>query len=120
MPQAAPPRNGPKTLRRLEEALGDLPFRRRKVEGIPTFFAGEAGFAFFWEGRLGLLFRDPDDALELMRDPEALPWMIHPGLPPTPNAVLVPRAWLEEPDRLAPWIQRAHAQASTVVQKRGR
>lgn len=111
-------RHGSTTLRRLEEALGDLPFRRRDVEGVPTLFAGESGFAFLWEGRLGLIFREGTDAASLLNRAETTPWAPHPSLPPVPDTVLVPLAWLEEPDRLGPWIQKAHAQASTASRKR--
>lgn len=120
LPQAAPHRNGTRIFRLLEEVLEGLPFRRRTLEGVPTFFAGEAGFAFVWQGRLGLIFREAGDADALMAVPEAAPWAIHPTLPPAPNTVLVPLAWLEDPDRLAPWVQRAHAQASTAAPHRAR
>lgn len=118
VPQAAAKKDEALTLRLLEAALGDLPFRRKVVFGVPSYFAGGAVFAVLWEGRLGLLFRDPADAERLMGHPGSAPWFPGHDHPPAPNAVLVAKELADDADAFAPWVQRAHAQASTAKGRR--
>ncbi len=100
-------------MRFLEQALGDLPFRRRVFLGVPSFSASGRVFAFQWEGRLGLVFRDGTDAEVLMAAEGVTAWKPDPARASGQAVLLAPEAW-EDPAFVAPWIQRAHAQATTA------
>lgn len=100
---------------RLDEALAELPYARRVLFGGPCFFAGANLFAFIREdARLGLVFQDASDAEALRSLPGAEPWFPDRSRGALPGAVLLPPALVEDEDSLAPWVQRAHAQALTA------
>lgn len=100
---------------RVDEALAELPYARRTMFGVPCFYAGAQLFAFIWEGeRMGLAFRDVDDALALRSLPGAEPWFPSRHRGAVPNAVLLPPDLASDDEALARWLQRAHAQAVTA------
>ncbi len=81
----------------------------RRMFGCDAFLAGGAIFAMVWrEGRIGL--RLPDDQLpELRALPGADPWR-HRNMV-VRQWVLVPEAFHDDADGLAPWVRKAHAAA---------
>jgi hypothetical protein len=104
---------------RVDRALADLPYARRTLFGVPCFCAGSHLFAFLWEGtRVGLAFRDEDDALALRSLPGAEPWFPSRSRGAVPNAVLLPTGLTDDDEALARWLQRAHAQAVTTPPQR--
>jgi len=81
----------------------------RRMFGCDAFLAGGAIFAMVWrEGRIGL--RLPEDQLpELRALPGADPWRHRDMV--VRQWVLVPEAFHDDGDGLAPWVRKAHAAA---------
>ena len=95
---------------RLDQAAGGLPdVTVRRMFGCDAFLARGAIFAMVWrEGRIGL--RLPDEMLpELRSVPGADPWRHRDMV--VRQWVLVPEAFHDDGDRLAPWVRKAHAAA---------
>ena len=94
-------------LETLTTGLRDVTLRR--MFGCDAFLARGAIFAMVWrEGRIGL--RLPDDQLaELRALPGAAPWRHRDMV--VRQWVLVPEALHGEPERLRPWVKKAHAAA---------
>lgn len=104
---------------RVDGALADLPYARRTMFGVPCFYVGPHLFAFIWEGeRMGLAFRDADDALALRSLPGAEPWFPSRNRGAVPDAVLLPPDLAADDEALSRWLQRAHAQAVTALPAR--
>jgi TfoX/Sxy family transcriptional regulator of competence genes len=94
----------------LESLTVDLPrVTSRRMFGCDAFLARGAIFAMVWrEGRIGL--RLPDALLpELRALPGADPWRHRDMV--VRQWVLVPEAFHDAPERLAPWVRKAHAAA---------
>jgi len=94
----------------LDDLTSELPrVSVRRMFGCDAFLADGAIFAMVWrEGRIGL--RLPDDQLpELRALPGADPWRHRDMV--VRQWVLVPEAFHDDPDGLAPWVRKAHAAA---------
>lgn len=94
----------------LESLTVDLPrVTSRRMFGCDAFLASGAIFAMVWrEGRIGL--RLPDALLpELRALPGSDPWRHRDMV--VRQWVLVPESFHDAPERLAPWVRKAHAAA---------
>ncbi len=95
---------------RLDDATSGLPqVTVRRMFGCDAFLADGAIFAMVWrEGRIGL--RLPDELLpELRALPGSDPWRHRDMV--VRQWVLVPEAFHDDADGLAPWVRKAHAAA---------
>ncbi|HET9037070.1 MAG TPA: TfoX/Sxy family protein [Myxococcaceae bacterium] len=95
---------------RLDDVTSGLPqVSVRRMFGCDAFLAGGAIFAMVWrEGRIGL--RLPDELLpELRALPGADPWRHRDMV--VRQWVLVPEAFHDDADGLAPWVRKAHSAA---------
>lgn len=93
----------------VEEITASLPdVSRRRMFGCDAYFAGDRIFALLWKtGRIGLKLPDPSAHAELLAMPGSETWSI--GAKTMSNWTLVPEAWHDEPEALAPWLRRAYA-----------
>ena len=90
------------------EVLGDVSVRR--LFGCDGFFVGESIFAMIWkDGRIGLRYTDDATWREALALEGAATWC---PIPERPMAawVLVPESFHDDPDALAAWAKKAHAQ----------
>lgn len=96
----------------VEEITASLPdVSRRRMFGCDAYFAGDRIFALLWKtGRIGLKLPDPAAHAELLATPGSETWSI--GAKTMSTWTLVPEAWHDEPEALAPWLRRAYALAT--------
>ena len=104
---------------RMEAAIGELPgVSRKRMFGCDAYFHNDKIFSLVWkEERIGVKLPDEASFAELSKVKGVEPWS--PGGKMTMGAwLLVPAAWNEDEDKLAPWVARAHAQAGMATAKK--
>ncbi len=99
------------TLRTAAKNLPDV--TEKKMFGCEALFTQDRVFALVWkEGRIGVKLPDPEKLASLLGQAGASPWT--PGGKMTvSNWALVPPG-LHNAKKLQPWLQLAHALASTT------
>lgn len=107
----------PHLLELVEDASRDLPgVSPRRMFGCDALFAYGNIYALIWkDGRIGLKLPEPSAFEELMAMPGAVPWT--PGRSAMSHWVLVPEDFHDQPERLVPWVRRAHALAAKAPSK---
>ncbi len=91
--------------------------RRRTLGGPCAFMNGHLFFGIYRD--LLWVRLSPEDREALLAEPGARPYEPIPGNMST-DSVVVPRAWLGEPDRIAPWVARAMTYVQTLGPRRAK
>ncbi len=106
-----PTRQYPHLVELVEDAaVGLARVSRKSMFGCEGFWAGTNVFSVIWkEGRIGLKITEPEAFETLMGLPGARSWK--PGKVSMSGWVLVPEAFHDDPEALAPWVKKAHGLA---------
>lgn len=91
-------------------SAGLPPHETRRMFGCDAFFVDGEIFALIWKtGRIGVKLTEAGEFAALAALPGAEPWCAGPKA--MAHWLLTPEEFHDDPEALAPWLKRAHAEA---------